>query len=112
MTRRAQGLNGWLLQRLSAAWLGLYAIFFLALLLVSPPPDHAAWRGWMAEPPMAVATLVTLLLLLVHAWIGGRDIIQDYLHPLAARGVALSLLGLALLACGAWALLIVVGVAT
>jgi succinate dehydrogenase / fumarate reductase membrane anchor subunit len=42
-------------------------------------------------------------MLLLHAWIGVRDILIDYAHPLWLRVTAYSLVIIFLLGCGAWA---------
>lgn len=40
--------------------------------------------------------------LLAHAWIGVRDVILDYVHPVAIRFFALAVLALGLTGAGFW----------
>ena len=41
--------------------------------------------------------------LLFHAWVGVRDVLMDYVSPIAIRASLLTLVSLTLLACGLWA---------
>jgi succinate dehydrogenase / fumarate reductase membrane anchor subunit len=42
--------------------------------------------------------------LLLHVWVGLRDILMDYVHMLALRLSLTAVLLLSLVACGLWAL--------
>ncbi len=53
---------------------------------------------------MALASTFFLLSLILHAWVGGRDIILDYVHPFGARITMLCLLGAFLILCALWAI--------
>jgi succinate dehydrogenase / fumarate reductase membrane anchor subunit len=56
----------------------------------------------MSNPAISVAAAVFFAALLLHAWVGFRDVIVDYVHPLAFRLSMLALLGSGLLAIGLW----------
>lgn len=56
----------------------------------------------MMTPSVSIATLVFFGALLLHAWVGIRDVVMDYVHTLALRVFALALLGFGLLAMAAW----------
>lgn len=103
MTRRASGLGAWLVQRVSAVYLGGYLIALVIWLLLSPPESFRAWRGFVAEPWFAAALLLFFLALLLHAWVGARDILMDYVAPLWLRLALLVAVGLSLTLCGLWA---------
>jgi succinate dehydrogenase / fumarate reductase membrane anchor subunit len=47
--------------------------------------------------------MVFFAALLLHAWVGLRDVVLDYIKPLALRVGVLALLGFALLAVAMWA---------
>ena len=104
MSWRASGFRAWLLQRLSAVYLAVYFVYFLLVLLIAPPVDYAQWQGWIMSPLMALATSIFFLALLMHAWVGMRDVLIDYVHPFALRFVLLTGLALALLTMGLWVL--------
>lgn len=103
MSGMLTGLKAWAMQRLSAVYMGLYLIYFIAVLLIDKPQGYAAWQQWLNHPFMSIATLVFVLALMLHAWIGMRDIFMDYVKPLGLRAVLLALLFLSLIAYGLWA---------
>ena len=96
-------MKAWALQRLSAVYMGLYLIYFIGVLLIARPEGYVAWQQWLNHSLMSIATLVFVLALLLHAWIGMRDIFMDYVNPLGLRVVLLALLLLSLMAFGIWA---------
>ncbi len=103
MSRTASGLRAWILQRITAIYLGLFTLYLLIRLLGGGHGDWQSWHALFAQPLMSVATLLYVLALLLHAWIGVRDVLIDYVHPLALRVTLLSLVGFGLAACGLWA---------
>jgi succinate dehydrogenase / fumarate reductase membrane anchor subunit len=102
MKKTASGLRAWLVQRVSAVYMLLYMTFFLAHFIVDPPHSYTAWHGWMTSSIVSIATAVFFAALLAHAWVGVRDVIMDYIHPVAVRVCLLALLGFGLLAIGGW----------
>jgi len=104
--KQLTGLRGWLLQRISAVYLGLYLPLALLLLWVHPPTDFAHWRATLQHPWVYLTTLLFVLATLAHAWVGLRNILLDYVRPLALRLVLLGLLAAALIILGAWLLLL------
>ena len=101
--RTATGLRAWLVQRVSAIYLAVFLVYAVAHLLVAPPAGYAEWHAWLGGPAMGVATLLFFVALLLHAWVGLRDILIDYVPVTALRVVLLSAVGLGLVACGLWA---------
>jgi succinate dehydrogenase / fumarate reductase membrane anchor subunit len=103
MSRKASGLKAWAIQRLSAIYIGLFSLYLVAVLLFAAPTDYPAWKAWIGGPVVSVALLLLVLSVLMHAWIGVRDILIDYVHPIAVRAALLGLVALALVAMGLWA---------
>jgi len=103
MSRKASGLKAWVLQRATAIYIGLFALYLLLVMLIAPPADYVAWRDWFATPLMGIATLVFVVSVLLHAWVGIRDVVIDYIWHTPARVTVLSLVALGLVACGLWA---------
>ncbi|MES9874507.1 MAG: succinate dehydrogenase, hydrophobic membrane anchor protein [Candidatus Sedimenticola sp. PURPLELP] len=97
MSRQASGLRAWALQRISAVYLGLYLVYFLGYLLISPPESYEAWRSWVGDPWGSMAMLLFFTSLLLHAWVGVRDVLIDYIHPMMIRVVLLTLFGIGLI---------------
>ncbi len=103
MSRKASGLKAWVLQRATAIYVGLFALYLLLVMLFSAPADYPAWRDWFADPLMGIATLVFVVAILLHAWVGIRDVVLDYVWNTPARVTVLALVALGLVACGLWA---------
>ena len=103
MSRQASGLQAWALQRLTAVYIGLYLLYLLLQLLLGMPSDHAAWHSWFTGGVMSVATFIAILSLLLHSWIGVRDVIIDYIKPAPLKIMLLALVLLYLAGCGIWA---------
>ena len=102
MRKIVTGLRAWLVQRVSAVFLLLFILFLLFHFLLDPPRSYQAWRGWMRDPGVSAATLVFFAALFLHTWVGVRDVVMDYVHPIALRVSALALLGFSLMAMAAW----------
>lgn len=102
--RTITGLRAWLVQRWSAVYMLLFIVFLLFHFLLDSPHSYQAWHDWMSNPGVSIATSVFFAALLLHAWVGVRDVIMDYVHPVAFRVSILTLLGSGLLAIGVWVL--------
>lgn len=103
MSRTASGLKAWAIQRLTAIYIGVFTLYLLGAFLFAAPTDFAAWKAWIGSPLMSVALLLFVATVLMHAWIGVRDVLLDYLHPIAIRATVLGLVALSLVAMGLWA---------
>lgn len=101
MSRGLHGLRPWLIQRVSAVYMALFTLFVTGRLLVAPM-TVAAWRQWLATPGVALAFALFFVALLLHAWVGMRDVLLDYAHPLWLRLGLFSLLAVFLLGNGFW----------
>ena len=71
------GLRDWLLQRVTAVVMALYSLFLAAFLLTHQPLQFADWSGLFLNHWMRLASLLFLLSLYLHAWVGVRDILMD-----------------------------------
>jgi len=103
MSRKLSGLRAWVLQRATAIYIGLFSVVIALVLLISPPADYEQWRDWFADPLVGIATLVFIVSILLHAWVGIRDILIDYIKPLWLRLTLMALVALGLLTWGLWA---------
>jgi len=102
------GFSAWLLQRLSGVYM---AVFILIAIIwgMTTDIDVNVWRQGFLNVWVQLGVLLFGLSLLLHAWIGLRDVIIDYIHPLGIRLLALTLVGLFLIANGFWLLAILWG---
>ncbi|GAB3308103.1 succinate dehydrogenase, hydrophobic membrane anchor protein [Haliea atlantica] len=71
------GLSDWLLQRVSGVILLAYFLFILAA--VAGGVDYASWRALFDQVWVKVFSLMALLSLAAHAWIGLWSVLTDYL---------------------------------
>ena len=99
----ASGLRAWMLQRVSAIYLALCFISVLTLLLAQRPVTYDAWRAWIAHPAVNIACLLFFIALVIHAWVGMRDVVIDYVRSTGARFVLLVGVAASLLAMLVWA---------
>ena len=76
------GLSSWLIQRLSALILGVYTICIMGIFIIHPEMDFQTWVGIFESTVMRIFSLLTLLSLSAHAWIGMWTVFTDYLTPL------------------------------
>jgi succinate dehydrogenase membrane anchor subunit len=98
VSRAAQGLRAWLLQRITAVYLAIYIVVAVVYLLSRETVDFSTWHNWIASPWMGIATTLFALALLLHVWVGIRDVLIDYVHRVSLRllfmvATALILLG-------------------
>ena len=87
----------------------IYSVIFVVMLLKLPQFDFPSWKAMWSVPWMRYATLLFLLSLFVHAWIGMRNIFMDYVKNSGVRLALYSLVILSLVAYGAWAVQILWG---
>jgi succinate dehydrogenase / fumarate reductase membrane anchor subunit len=102
MRKSATGLRAWLVQRASAVYMLLFIVFFLIHFVTDPPHSYPAWREWIMSPSVSIVTTVFFAALLAHAWVGLRDVVLDYIHPIGFRVGLLVLLGFGLTAIAVW----------
>lgn len=86
------GLADFVLQRLSAYLIVLYSFFIVGFLLTEP--SYATFSALFGHPLMKWLTLVAVLSIAVHSWIGLWIIGTDYIRPLAFGRWATPLRGL------------------
>ncbi|WLD59604.1 succinate dehydrogenase, hydrophobic membrane anchor protein [Salinispirillum sp. LH 10-3-1] len=90
------GLSDWIIQRLSAVVLAAYTLFMVAYFLVQPEWSYEAWTGLFAQGWMKLFTLLTILAVIAHAWIGMWTVATDYIKSTGLRLAFLVILGLVL----------------
>jgi succinate dehydrogenase / fumarate reductase membrane anchor subunit len=96
------GLRDWLIQRVTAVLMVLYLVLLTGYLLMQPQLDYDAWTGLFSSQAVRTFTMLFLLSLFYHAWIGVLDIVMDYVKSAAVRLVIHVLVILALLLYAIW----------
>jgi succinate dehydrogenase / fumarate reductase membrane anchor subunit len=108
VSQHVDGLRIWMLQRISALYLAAYLIGVTGWFWLHPVTGYDGWRSWFTHPLATTGSAGFLLALLVHGWVGLRDVILDYVHSLGLRLVLLTLIAFLLIGCGFWGMRILV----
>jgi succinate dehydrogenase / fumarate reductase membrane anchor subunit len=103
------GLRDWLIQRISAVVMTVYSLSMIVYLLMQPHLDYDVWTGLFSSLPVRTFTLLFLVCLFYHAWIGIRGIVMDYIKSASVRLVIHVLVILASLLYTIWAVQILWG---
>ena len=82
--KSATGLTGsgtrdWMVQRISAIVLAVYSIVLLGFFLTHGDVTFLEWSSFMYSLPMRLFSLVAILALAGHAWVGMWTVFTDYI---------------------------------
>ena len=103
------GLHAWTLQRLTAICMLVFCVVVLLGFTVRRPHSFTEWHAWVASPLILLATELFFVALSLHTWVGLRDVIMDYVRPLALRICLFSLFAIEGVAIVLWVFLILLG---
>ncbi len=74
------GTSRWWAERLSSVALVPLTLWFLFSLLLLPSLDFTVLRTWLAVPMSGFLTLLLVVVLTYHAYLGAVVIVEDYVH--------------------------------
>ena len=99
-TMGRNGLADWVIQRVSAIVLGAYTIFLVAYLVTHPDLQYTQWQELFDQLWMRIFSLMALISVAAHAWIGLWSVVTDYLTErlLGSKALVLRLLALGIYA--------------
>ncbi len=103
------GLRDWLIQRVTAIVMAVYCVALVAYLLMQPQVNYDVWTALFSSQIVRTFTLLFLLSVFYHAWIGVRNVVMDYVKSAAVRLVIHVLVILALLLYAIWSIQILWG---
>ena len=103
------GLRDWLSQRITAVVMTVYTALLLGIVLWHGGLDYAAWQALFAGNAFRVATFLFMMSLLVHAWVGVRNILMDYAKPMSVRLTLQVIVICVLIAYVAWTIQVLWG---
>jgi succinate dehydrogenase / fumarate reductase membrane anchor subunit len=103
------GLRDWLSQRVSAVVMTLYTVLLLGIVLWHGGLDYATWRELFAGNAFRIATFLFMVALLIHCWVGVRNILMDYAKPLSVRLTLQIVVICVLIAYGGWTIQVLWG---
>ncbi len=83
LMKSATGLTGsgsrdWYIQRVSAVILAVYTVVIFGWLLLNGGFGYEQWSSFMMTLPMKILSLLAILSLVAHAWIGMWQVFTDY----------------------------------
>ena len=107
-----EGLRPWILQRLTAVYLVLYAVYAVVYWMFFADLDFTSWREWVSSELNQISIGLFYLAVLIHAWVGVRDILLDYIKPFLLRLLLLFTVAVFLIGSGFWLLRILMMVNT
>jgi succinate dehydrogenase / fumarate reductase, membrane anchor subunit len=97
------GLRDWLSQRVTAAVMALFTFALIVQVLLPGEMGYDKWAGIFSRQWMKVLTFVVIVSLIVHVWVGVRDVLMDYVKPVGMR-LALQVATIVwLVGCAGWA---------
>jgi succinate dehydrogenase / fumarate reductase membrane anchor subunit len=97
------GMRDWLSQRVTATLMALFTIAVIVQVLLPGEMGYDKWAGMFSRQWMKVLTFVVIVSLLIHVWVGMRDIWMDYVKPVAVRLVLQVFTIVWLVGCAGWA---------
>ncbi len=103
------GLRDWLMQRVTAVVMALYALTMAGWLLLHPGLNYDTWIALFSSNAVRTFSLLFLLAVYCHAWVGVREIVMDYVKPAGIRLVIYVAVLLALLLYIIWSVQILWG---
>lgn len=79
------GLRDWLVQRVSAWVLAVYSLTMLGFVICKGPITYEIWTHLFECEVVRVSSVLFLLSLCLHAWVGVWTITTDYLKCAGVR---------------------------
>ncbi|WP_133406591.1 succinate dehydrogenase, hydrophobic membrane anchor protein [Parashewanella tropica] len=81
------GVHDFIFIRASGIILACYTLFLVGFFACNAPMTYEAWSGLYSTIGMKVFTLIALIALLIHAWIGTWQVLTDYIKCTKLRGL-------------------------
>lgn len=78
------GIQDWIIQRVTAYVLALYTLFLLGF-LVTTDVDYQSWSALFGQGWFKIFTLLALLSIAGHAWVGLWTVSTDYIKSAMPR---------------------------
>jgi succinate dehydrogenase / fumarate reductase membrane anchor subunit len=72
------GLFDWLTQRATALIMTAYLLFMAVFLVINPDLSYERWAELNSSLSMRMFTLITMIAIASHAWIGNWCVLTDY----------------------------------
>lgn len=103
MSYSKRGLIDWMVQRVTAVYLIVYFIPLLFMLFSHGPDSYFVWKGIFQLAWVKVATVVAVISIALHAWVGLWTVFTDYVKCCKIRMILQSLVVIVLVGYVVWA---------
>ncbi len=103
------GLGEWLLQRVTAVYMGAFVVYLVLRFVIAPIDVYAAWKMWFASVTVRIGFALFFASVLLHSWVGMRSVFMDYVKPMWLRFVVQLVTATALLVLTLWLTQILLG---
>ena len=80
------GVHDFILLRASAIILALYTFYLVGFFVTTPDVTFVVWQDFFGSIYTKIFTILAILALLIHAWIGVWQVLSDYIKPALLRG--------------------------
>jgi succinate dehydrogenase / fumarate reductase membrane anchor subunit len=104
LTRRYPGMRAWLMQRLTGLVMAIYSVMLVARAFNIKPHDYTSWLVFFDPWWLRIASLLFWICLTIHAWLGIRDVLKDYVPNVQVRSMMLNMVVMLLWLYLAWAI--------
>jgi len=85
VVKNNRGLTDWIIQRISAILVGAYAVFLCVFFVQHPMLQYDTWNTLFSCAWMRYSTVLVVLAIVWHAWIGLWTVFTDYVKNGAVR---------------------------
>ncbi|MEW6133595.1 MAG: succinate dehydrogenase, hydrophobic membrane anchor protein [Pseudomonadota bacterium] len=102
VTGSHSGTGWWLAQRFSAVVLLLSGLILWLGYLQAPALDYDTLNAFFQADSIRLLVWLLVASLSLHAWVGLRDVLMDYVKPVSLRLALNLLVTLVLLLCTVW----------
>ena len=102
LTKKYPGMRQWLTQRLTALVMAAYIVVLIAYMIALQPNNQAALRAALSPWWFRIFTLLFFLSLCMHAWLGVRDVLRDYVFNQRLRGYMQVVVDILLIIYAVW----------
>ena len=83
-----RGLIDFIVQRLSAIVIAIYVVHLVIVFSINDGMNYVAWRSYFGSGYALILSTLTVLAVVVHAWVGMWTIGTDYLRERAVGAAA------------------------
>ncbi|SMQ74737.1 succinate dehydrogenase subunit D [Altererythrobacter xiamenensis] len=98
-----EGAHHWLLQRFTAVGNLVLALWLVTSFVLLPDMSYGTVSKWLAAPIPATAMILLIISTFWHARLGLQVLIEDYVHNSGTKFGVITLLNLAVIGGGAFA---------